>query len=104
MFADKGYKTFGKSDESNAECALVYHRFDSVGGGKALGSVPKPGHQKRELLYKRGFLEIKTVAKLAGGNFEHIVELAEESVDTLDRVLDRHTFYCKTHDVDCRET
>ena len=103
VLSDKGYQTFGKTDKSDAECALIYDRLDGVVGTKRVGSVPQTRHQERELLGKSRFLKVITVAQLPGGHVKYLVEFAEEAVYPLFLVLYAHQLDGNAHYIDCGE-
>ncbi len=95
----EGNETFGKSDEADAEGAVVDYGLDGVVWLEAFGSVPELRHQKGELLHKRGFLEVETVAELTGRSFKYGIKALEEGGDALVGVAYAHTFDCDAHDV-----
>ncbi len=103
MFACECHEAFGEANESDSECPLVDHRLNGVGAAKLFRTVPKAGHQQRELLGEGCLLEVKPVVQLAGGDFHHIVELLEEAFDAFLLIAYRHAFYGDSDDVDCGE-
>ena len=104
MFACQCYKTFCKSDEADAESALIDDGFDCVFRSEIFTADPELAHQQRKLLLERCLLEIVSLAQLLGSNVENIIEPVEEFRDPRGLVLDIHTFYRDTDNVDCRET
>jgi hypothetical protein len=99
VFPREGYQTFRQSDESDAECSLVDNGFDGLVGTQFVAAYPQFSHQQRELFCQSRFLKVETVVKLAGGDFENVVEFMEEQGDAFVLVAHRHGLYCKTHKV-----
>ncbi len=104
MFSDKSHKTFGKTDESYAQGALVDYALYGFGAGEFIASVPQLRHKQGELLGKGRLLEVVAVAELPCGYVKHLVELRKEFVNAFLLVFHHHAFYGQTHDVDGGET
>ena len=104
MLACQCDKTFCKSDEADAESALIDDGFDCVFRSEIFTADPELAHQQRKLLLERCLLEIVSLAQLLGSNVENIIEPVEEFRDPRGLVIDIHTFYRDTDNVDCRET
>ncbi len=83
MLAHKGYQTFGQSDESDSERALIDDALHGVVGRQLLASDPELAHQQGELLDKGRLLEIEAVVQLASGEIQQLVQLLEEHLYAL---------------------
>ena len=104
VLADERLEAFRQSDKADAERALVDDAFDRVLGLEVVGINPEILHEQRELLCHGGFLELETLVELACCHLKHIVQLGEESVDTLFLITDAHTFDGHANDIDRGET
>ena len=103
MMANEGDQTLGKTDEADAQGALVDDALDPVVGTQIARTVPQLRHEQRELLGHRGLLVLIAGIKLSGSDFQHVVQLGEKAVDALLLVLNVHALDGQTHNVDGRE-
>lgn len=100
VLADKSHETFGQTDETDAEGAVIDDRLDGVGRFQYIRTIPQFRHHQGELFGKGSLLEVETVAQLTGSHFEYVVEILEEFFDTFLLVLYAHALDCDAYDVD----
>ena len=103
MLAQKRHKTFRQTDEPDAQRTLIDYGRDVVVRFELVAAYPQSGHQQRELLGERCFLELHAFMQLACGDVEHGIQLGEETGDALFLIRNAHALYGKAHNVDCGE-
>ena len=103
MLADERDEAFRQSDEADPERALINHGFDRIVRRERVRADPERGHQQRELLRDRRFLEFETFVQLLRRDVEHGVQFFEKVRDAFFLVGDVAAFERETHEVNRRE-